>query len=103
MFYIKKLIKDFFTLKGFKLIDIIELEDLADVTSKNISHVFVSDVYIKDNRIKQIVELLPDEEFRLIITTPKPDEIEYTNEKIKIEFLKIPFKPENLNVFLTEE
>jgi len=103
LFYIKKLIKDFFTLKGFKLIDIIELEDLADVTSKNISHVFVSDVYIKDNRIKQIVELLPDEEFRLIITTPKPDEIEYTNETIKIEFLKIPFKPENLNVFLTEE
>ncbi len=101
LFYINKLLRDFFSEKGFNIINIEAIEQLADITNKNISHVLISDVYIKDNNIEQILDLLPDEDLKIIITSPKPEEIKYTKDGFKIEYLKIPFKPENLEPFIT--
>jgi len=96
LFYINKLLNDFFSNKGFKIIDIKEIEQLAHITSKNISHVFVSDSFIKEKTIDHILELLPEEEHKLIITTAKPEQLNYTNDNYKFEILKLPFKSDKL-------
>ena len=102
LFYINKLLNDFFEKKHIKTINIKEIEELADVTSKNISNVFISDVFIKDNRIEQIIELLPEDNMKIIIVTAKPEESKYENSSFNIDYLKIPFKPENLEPLIAE-
>ncbi len=103
IFYINKLVTEYFTAKGFQIINVKDIDQLTELNSKNISYVFISDVFIKDDQMDQILDMIPEmeEDPQIIITTPKPDEIQYKADGIELTLLKIPFKPENLDSLLS--